>query len=297
MILSEKNISKTLFEIRILFLVTALNAKSRKVVKCIEGDSILIRLLQKLSEQIKKSENETLQGKHIDLICEILKALFNIFIDSDDSTEKLKTKSETLVKILHELLLMNLVANDSKSDELQSHIVNLLTAIPESCFTPMIPIINEDSTISEKKKFQNFDMSGIHKLLVFLEKRLNNEKDFSENLSPVIAALLKLCKNHREIRKFVRQEVLPPLKDVMKRPEEGTNLRAKLCKLLTFPITVFRDLVAEFLFVLCKENGMRIFVKTDVVLYVFPKKKRPRVKIDLNFSKHTYFFKSNSQSE
>ena len=41
----------------------------------------------------------------------------------------------------------------------------------------------------------------------------------------------------------------------MKRPEEGTSLKAKLCKLLTSPITKLRDLVAEFLFVLCKENG------------------------------------------
>lgn len=50
-------------------------------------------------------------------------------------------------------------------------------------------------------------------------------------------------------------QILPPLKDVMHRPEEGTTLRAKLCKLLTFPVVEVRDLVAEFLFVLCKENG------------------------------------------
>lgn len=42
----------------------------------------------------------------------------------------------------------------------------------------------------------------------------------------------------------------------MHRPEEGTTLRAKLCKLLTSPLVELRDLVAEFLFILCKENGM-----------------------------------------
>ena len=41
----------------------------------------------------------------------------------------------------------------------------------------------------------------------------------------------------------------------MHRPEEGTTLRAKLCKLLTSPVVEVRDLVAEFLFILCKENG------------------------------------------
>ncbi|EGI57494.1 Synembryn-A [Acromyrmex echinatior] len=44
----------------------------------------------------------------------------------------------------------------------------------------------------------------------------------------------------------------------MNRPEEGTTLRAKLCKLLTSPITELRDLVAELLFVLCKENVSRM---------------------------------------
>jgi hypothetical protein len=44
----------------------------------------------------------------------------------------------------------------------------------------------------------------------------------------------------------------------MNRPEEGTTLRAKLCKLLTSPITELRDLVAELLFVLCKENVNRM---------------------------------------
>lgn len=52
---------------------------------------------------------------------------------------------------------------------------------------------------------------------------------------------------------------MPPLKDVMKRPEEGTTLRAKLCKLLTVPLVELRDLVAELLFVLCKENGTHIY--------------------------------------
>lgn len=42
----------------------------------------------------------------------------------------------------------------------------------------------------------------------------------------------------------------------MKRPEEGNTIKAKLCQLLTSPITEIRDLVAEFLFILCKENGI-----------------------------------------
>lgn len=40
-----------------------------------------------------------------------------------------------------------------------------------------------------------------------------------------------------------------------RRPEEGFTLRNKLCLLLTNPTTEIRDLDAEFLFILCKENG------------------------------------------
>ena len=43
-------------------------------------------------------------------------------------------------------------------------------------------------------------------------------------------------------------------------PEEGTQLRNKLCKLFTNPVAEVKDLAADFLFVLCKESVAR-FVK------------------------------------
>lgn len=67
-----------------------------------------------------------------------------------------------------------------------------------------------------------------------------------------------LLKGSRSVAKFrceVRQQILPPLKDVINRPEQGNTLRNKLCRLLTTPNVSLRDLVAELLFVLCKENG------------------------------------------
>ncbi len=39
------------------------------------------------------------------------------------------------------------------------------------------------------------------------------------------------------------------------RPEEGDDPRSRLCKLLTSPVDAVATLVAEFLFVLCKESG------------------------------------------
>jgi hypothetical protein len=73
-----------------------------------------------------------------------------------------------------------------------------------------------------------------------------------------------MAKTHGIIRKYLRLQILPPLKDVMQRPEEGTTLRNKLVKLMTSPNTQIKDLVAEFLFILCKENVGRLVKYTGM---------------------------------
>jgi hypothetical protein len=74
-------------------------------------------------------------------------------------------------------------------------------------------------------------------------------------LTPVLSALCSLCRFHRPVRKFMRAQVLPPLRDVRSRPEVGNEARNKLCKLLTSPADGVASSVAEFLFILCKESG------------------------------------------
>lgn len=76
-----------------------------------------------------------------------------------------------------------------------------------------------------------------------------------ELLSPILTVLLKGADSVRSIRKYLKLCILPPLKDVHNRPEEGSTLRNHLCRLLTTPITQLRDITAELLFTLCKKNG------------------------------------------
>lgn len=76
-----------------------------------------------------------------------------------------------------------------------------------------------------------------------------------ENLSPILTVMHKAASSNVYLRKYVRAVILPPLKDVHSRPEEGNTVRNQLCRLLTTPITHVRDLAAHFLFILCKENG------------------------------------------
>lgn len=249
----NNNNSKTLFEIRILFLVTALNSKSRYSIKNDNGDIILMKILDKLSEELKISNDKIFKDNGIEVVCEILKTLFNLLLDSEEKTDNEKSKYEDFVRILYKLLLIESIDEDSKKTELHSHIINLFTVIPSNCFAPIIPQYNEKSISNNYEN--NIDMTAIEKILLFLDKQLDSVDNSQENISPVIVALLKLSKSQRAVRKFSRKKVLPPLRSVIKRPEDGTTLRAKLCRSLTTPLTEIRDLVAEFLFVLCKENG------------------------------------------
>lgn len=75
-------------------------------------------------------------------------------------------------------------------------------------------------------------------------------------MTPILTVVHKAVSGSRYIRKYVRSVILPPLKDVHTRPEEGNTIRNQLCRLLTTPITHVRDLTAEILLILCKENGM-----------------------------------------
>jgi hypothetical protein len=64
------------------------------------------------------------------------------------------------------------------------------------------------------------------------------------------------------IRKYLRCKILPPLKEVKERPEEGSTLRNRLVRQMTSPHTEVKELVADFLFVLCKENVSRLIKYT-----------------------------------
>jgi hypothetical protein len=142
----------------------------------------------------------------------------------------------------------------SATEEYHSNIVNLIVNIPIVCYTELVP---------------SGDMHCIDIFLRFLNLKLNKifgpaaSKDY-EQLPPILTCLIKCVRCNSAIRHYVRSQVLPPLGDgdVKTRPEEGTTTRNHLCKLLTYPSTQISDLVAELLFVLCKENVGRMIKYT-----------------------------------
>lgn len=88
-----------------------------------------------------------------------------------------------------------------------SNVINLLTVIPFSCYTPIIQSVKSDAC---KNVYQNMDMSAICVLLRFLDKKLDYTINLIENISPIVTALIRLVKSERIIRKYVRLQVKFP---------------------------------------------------------------------------------------
>ncbi|KAG5673771.1 hypothetical protein PVAND_003791 [Polypedilum vanderplanki] len=253
------------FDMKLLFLITALTPNVRIKVRDFDG---LVYLVETLDLMMKNTTSKEFEQQDINLINEILKVLFNITVTGPTSVESEEDEDQHLQRlaiVLHDLLQFDAKQKENK-EEYHSNIVNLLTNIPVSCYSELVPSSTEETPKHEI--FENIDMHAIVILLKFLELRLNKifgataSKDY-EQLPPILTVIIKSVRCTSTIRRFVRSKVLPPMScNFKKRPEEGTTLRNHLCKLLTYPSTQISDLVAELLFVLCKENVGRMIKYT-----------------------------------
>lgn len=271
---------------KLLFLITALNPNVRtKVRDDYHGLTYLVETLDLIIKE--QADGNTvgnqLTDRQIDLLGEILKVLFNITVRFETSVateEEEEIQFRRLAVVLHDLLLCRATTKE-KQIELCSNTVNLLTNVPTACFSELVTQMHMNSgdsmsataagtsassingsnatTIANSNCFEGSDVTALDILLEFLKCRLANIQKLAvqqELLSPILTALVKCVRCNSLQRRYIRSQVLPPLRDVKQRPEVGTHLRNYLCKLLTTPATQVRDLTSEFLFVLCKENGM-----------------------------------------
>ena len=79
-------------------------------------------------------------------------------------------------------------------------------------------------------------MSAIIALISSLDEELKKAPSSSQNGSKMFAILTSLshvCRCLRLVRKFLRFQILPPLREVITRPEESNTLKGRLVKLLT----------------------------------------------------------------
>lgn len=208
------------------------------------------------------------QDKDLELINEVLKVLFNLTVRTPLNAipeEEEANQFHRLAIVVHDLFFYRTLNRD-KIISLQSNIINLLTSVPVSCYTELVsPLNSEDLDSKTVVPFEGKNVYVLHVLVKFLRRafqKSEKKSDQYELLSPILTVLIKTIRASALNRRFVRSEVLPPLKNVKERPEVGTELRNYLCSLLTSPITQIADLSAELLFVMCKENVGRMIKYT-----------------------------------
>ncbi|CDW52460.1 Ric8 domain containing protein [Trichuris trichiura] len=82
-----------------------------------------------------------------------------------------------------------------------------------------------------------------------------------EFIRPTLVLLTNIASFNPTICRYIRQQVLPPLRDVHHRPEVGSSLRNKVVRLMT-SVSDVSAVAAEFLFVLCNFNVNRLIKYT-----------------------------------
>ncbi|CAM9822652.1 unnamed protein product [Lampetra planeri] len=255
------------FDLRLLFLITALRLGVRaRVSRELRGLALLTEALESMlaPPSLDPPEPCTLSPplsnscpSSASSAMEILKILFNVTYDC--SRRKVDEEDAAqycgLVSILRRCLMATADGED-RTEEFHGHTVNLLTNLPPSSLEELLsPPVRPGSA-----EYNGRNMDVPVALLGFMEKRLDRGHRLKENLTPVVNLLTECSRQHSDMRKFLRNRVLPPLKDVTNRPEVGNTLRNKLVRLMTHIDTDVKHCAAEFLFVLCKESVAR-FVK------------------------------------
>ncbi|XP_030053863.1 synembryn-A isoform X2 [Microcaecilia unicolor] len=254
------------FDLRLLFLLTALHMDARRqLAEELHGVSLLTDALEStlalkwadMYEVMTDCRMDVLPKEETVRTMEILKTLFNITFDISrrEVDEEDVALFRHLTAILRHCLLVQSVGEE-QTEELQRHTVNLLLNLPLMCLDVLLTPKVEQGSV----EYMGMNMDTAQVLLHFLDQRLDRGTKLRETLTPVLNLLTESSRVHREIRKFLRQKVLPPLRDVKNRPEVGNTLRNKLVRLMTHVDMDVKYCAAEFLFVLCKENVSR-FVK------------------------------------
>ncbi|XP_068162095.1 synembryn-A isoform X2 [Antennarius striatus] len=253
------------YELRLMFLITALRPELRTQLQQGGGVSILNAALESCLEVQWKDQYECVLSPEVppisleasQRIIEILKILFNITCSThrQEPGENDAALYRHLVALLRLCLMRKCVLPDD-TDELQGHTVNLLSALPLQCLDVLLMVPLE----TDSQQCHGVNMDCVHTLMLFMERRLESGDKIKEKLTPILNLLTESCRAHRETRRYIRKYVLPPLRDVSHRPEEGSTLKSRLIRLMTHLDTEVKHCAADLIFVLCKENVSR-FVK------------------------------------
>lgn len=230
----------------------------------LHGLTYLTEVIDLTIHDQSRDTSSWLDDREIDLLCEILKVLFNLQMPNLGEVcheEHQEIQFRRLTSVLRDVFLKGNSRSREKQHELHSNLINLMSSMPTPCLLEFAPSSHIGIVDGAHHDFEGRDVAVLDSLLAYLKVSLEvspQSMSVIERLGPVLTALIKCCRCHRVMRRYIRSVILPPLRNVMRRPEEGSELRNYLCRLLTSPDLQARDLVAELLFIICKESVARM---------------------------------------
>lgn len=251
--------------IRTLYLCTAFSSEGRKhLVEELNLRQLLLTF-SKTCLDIESSSNtqNTISLKSSELLNEVLKLLFNAFMDVQHAkiiSQQTENEMKELLKICHEVYNVSF-ENDKIQQDIYLNASSAAYCIPQLHFDVDIFLPLDKNDESDKNPEKLRDTTPVKKLFEILEMYLKMEKLSDQTMIiPIVAFFSLLSRLNSTVRKYLKTLILPPRKNFKLRPEEGDKTQHKLIKMLTSVNTKIKVSVAELLFVLCKENSEK-FVK------------------------------------
>uniref|UniRef100_H2YH28 Synembryn-A n=1 Tax=Ciona savignyi TaxID=51511 RepID=H2YH28_CIOSA len=245
---------------------TALNSKCRtKLVENYGGRTVLMEFLRcriNMATESNSNRKGKMFTKHqAELVNEALKVLFNVNVDLRKSTiySAQEVADLDLAVSSSKTILLSTSENDAMTESLHCNAGNALYSVPPQQLN-MDLFIEKSGDCSSMETIKSDGMAPLLSLFNILHRYIMNNTIKTDILQPLLALLCQLCRLSAVIRKAFKAEILPPRKDLKRRPEEGGTLSNKMIKLCTHTNVEVKHGVADFLFVLCKEDVDR-FVK------------------------------------
>ncbi|XP_047140562.1 synembryn-A isoform X2 [Hydra vulgaris] len=245
----------TFYYVRILFLMSALEPNER--VTMLEHN--IINVLCAIGNQVFDGDKSSLDIACQNVLAEIFKALFNVTCKlTRSATEKIINACSDLVTLLCNLFTKFPPALYDDTVDLLSHSVHLLVNMPQQSLCHLY--YSATKKTAPEKVFCKYNMEVIFVLLNTLDSRiqLKNYKTMCDKSLPIFTAFCYICRINPIIRKYLKKLVLPPLKVSDIRPEQNKDLRGRIVALMTTFNVPLKNMAADFLFVLCKENNVRL---------------------------------------
>lgn len=256
------------FDFRLLFLFTALCPEQRDIAKHNhDGVSILRESIEKgMLEQKAFQDDPSLDIQECAVVCEILKVIFNLTVNcKTEDTAELQRVAATINR-----LLRITIRDEESRSKLVSNCVNVVTnmeakkeAFEELVKPTDIQLPAEPDIMAEGGMVVNTAQAFVD----LLERKMISTgpgSTLKEDITPVLSVLYNFAKALRSVRKYLKAAILPPLQasDLKAKPEDGNTLKSRLVSLLTNTSGDISTMVAELLFVLCKENVGRLIKHT-----------------------------------